>query len=182
MGEPERKKTPTWAIVVGILAAVGLLGIVVIGIMAALAVNGTKKYLAAAKGAEARNATGQLARGIVTCVENDLEGGKSLPPTAAPVPATLAEVAGKKYMSAGTDWDAPAYKCARFSMPMPQYYRYQWVRTSATEGSVLADADLDGDGKVDDAVSVQVTCTPGTGALTCRVGMPVVGGIKTAPP
>ena len=178
MSEPEKKKTPTWVIVIGILAALGLLGIVVLGIMAALAVSGAKKYLAAAKSAEGRNATMQLAKGLSACVANE----KELPPTAPPVPATLNEVRGLKYMSAGTDWDAPAYKCAHFSMTMPQYYRYQWVRTSATEGNVLGEADLDGDGKVDDAITVHLTCTSSASGLDCTAGVPTIGGIKTAPP
>jgi hypothetical protein len=178
MSEPEKKKTPLWALILIGVAVLGFVAFIGIGVMAALGVYGTRKFIANAKGAEARNATTQLALGLVMCSADQ----KELPPTTAPVPATLAEVAGRKYLSTTSDWAAPAFACAHFSMAMPQYYRYQWVRTKPTEGDVLAEGDLDGDGKIDDAVSVHVSCVPSAAGLTCTNGIPTITVGKPAGP
>lgn len=168
MSEPEKKKTPTWAIVLMVMAGIALLGILGLGVLSALAASGVRKYLEASKSVEGRITSSALARDIAACSDQKPE----LPDTASPVPATLADVKGKKYLSGAADWSAPAYECARFSLSAPQYYQYQWTRTSATSGRVVAQADLDGDGKVDSTFTATVTCTTAADGLACTATAP----------
>lgn len=177
MNPPAPQKKPTWLPTVGVLAAVGLLLIVARGIVGPHAVTQTRQVNVSAAEAEGREGTTQLGRGVASCVGDQ----KELPPTAPPVPASLAMVAGKKHLSAGTDWDAPAYVCARFRPTTSQHYRYQWVRTNAKEGSVVAEADFDGDGRVDDTITVYLTCEPRGAGLACTVGFPFLVGPRPDP-
>jgi hypothetical protein len=72
-----------------------------------------------------------------------------------------------KYQSAPDDWDDAAYTCGHFRLADPQYFQYQWVRTSATRGFVRAAADLNGDATPDFTFEQEVTCAE-TGS--CTVG------------
>jgi type IV pilus assembly protein PilA len=154
MNETTKKKgLPTWAIVL-IVVAVG--APIALGIFSALAIYGVRKYIMNAKRAEAAHVLASWSKGMVTCGEKD-----GLPLTSAPVPASLAAVSGKKYQSASSEWSDPAFVCAGFSVSDPQYFQYQWVQVSPAEGSMLAQADLDGDGNVDERVEVRVSCNAG---------------------
>lgn len=137
----------------------------VCGIAAALLASGccgaTSRYVEASKKAEGKNGVAAMARGVLKCAESS--GGK-LPATSALVPASLAQVSGKKYMSSPTDWQDPAFKCMGFSMADPQYFQYQWVLKSPTKGIARAVADLNGDGKPDSTLEMDVEC-----AGTCTV-------------
>ncbi len=156
------------------IVVVGLLFVIVaiVGILAALGISGARKYVSAAKASEGTMTVNRLASGMALCGSNRADDGTSpvLPETAPPVPATLAEVSGKKYMSAESDWSATAYSCAAFSVAMPQYFRYQWLAQSATAGVARGEADLDGDGVAEVIVEATVTCPSGA---PCVVG-PVV--------
>ena len=117
-----------------------------IGMMASLAISGVRKYLVAAKSAEARNTIGQIAKDYVVWWER--EDGKprgrrkllSFPP----VPKTIPR--GVKYQSMPSDWKA--WEPLRFTMDAPQYYQYE-VRASkdGSSADIFARGDLDGDGK-----------------------------------
>lgn len=155
-----KKGMSALAIVLIILGALGVLVVAGIGVMAALAVYGTRKYIDTAKQAEGRMGVTMLARGMERCFEDE----SKLPPTARPVPATLAAVSGKKYQSSPSDWSDAAYKCAHFEGPgggTPQYFQYAWTLTDATHGTARAVADLDGDGKADADFSATVSCVAG---------------------
>lgn len=96
---------------------------------------------------------------------------RALPPSTQPVPASLADVAGKKYMSSRDDWEKAGFgACIRFEWSSPQYFQYQWEKTSETGGVVHAQGDLDGDGAAETKLDVPVTCTDAP--LTCKVGLP----------
>lgn len=155
-----KKGLSTGAIIAIVAGVVVLVVVAVVGVMAALGIAGFRNYLGAAKSAEGRAEVGRLARGMALCGPGRGADGQSaaLPPTAPPVPATLAEVSGKKYMSSSADWSDPAYTCAAFSVSMPQYFRYQWLATSDTEGVARAEADLDGDGTAEVIFESKVTC------------------------
>jgi hypothetical protein len=168
---PSKKKTPAWAIVLIVLAAFAFVGIVFLGVMAAVGVYGARQFIARSKGAEAHFSAGTLALGVSTrCVEAD---GK-LPPTSPAVPATLAPIRGTKYASTTADWAAPAFTCAGFSLSAPQYFRYQWIQLSPTTGEVVAEGDLDGDGRVDSSVKIPITCSTTSTGLTCVRGTPTI--------
>lgn len=116
---------------------------------------GVSKYLEQSKKAEGKTGIASMASGVVACAA--LSGGK-LPATSAMVPAALSQVSGKKYASSAKDWEDPAFKCMKFSMSAPQYYQYQWILKSPTAGIARAVADLDGDGKPDSTLEMDVSC------------------------
>jgi hypothetical protein len=166
MTQPVAEQAPrkkTWLIVV--LVIVGFLGLVaLIGIP--LAIFGVRKYIIQAKRAEGRNAIAVLAQGIARCPS--AQGGRfALPPTSRPVPPQLASVSGMKYQSAPADWQDEAYVCSGFRLADPQFFQYQWVRTSPTRGTVRATADLDGNADPDIQLEQEVSCADGA---TCTVG------------
>ncbi|HEY2405853.1 MAG TPA: prepilin-type N-terminal cleavage/methylation domain-containing protein [Polyangiaceae bacterium] len=135
--------------------------VAIIGILAALAVFGVRKYLANAKTAEARNALGQMAKDAVTAYDKE---GMSATVLALGAVATVnhrlcssavevpsAAPKGAKYQSSPTDWVGAnkdsGWSCLKFSMQDPQYFAYNYTSTGA-EGSFacIANGDLDGDG------------------------------------
>jgi type IV pilus assembly protein PilA len=141
--------------------------VAIVGILAALAIYGVRKYMANAKTAEAKNSLGQLAKdasgafnrekmaagvmaaGSSTGVANTLCGSAT-----ATVPAAVGSVKGKKFQSTQSDWDADnqykGWSCLKFSMAEPQYYMYGYA-ASGTQGNngetftATAKGDLDGD-------------------------------------
>jgi type IV pilus assembly protein PilA len=106
---------------------------VLVGVLAALGIYGTRKYLAAAKTAEAKNSIGAIAREAVAAYEREaLVGGKlvtsHLCETAIPVPASLSSVKALKYQpnsAAGTDFNSgdaqTGWTCLKFAMTSPIY-------------------------------------------------------------
>ena len=129
--------------------------VAIIGILAALAIYGVRRYLQSAKTAEAKNSLGAMGRGALGAYEREdtppealAEGTISVQFThdicagaAAIVPA--APPSGKKYQpnaAPGTDYDNGGsdngWKCLKFSMSTPTYfaYGYQGARVGGTLG------------------------------------------------
>jgi len=152
-----------------VLLAVFGVGILLIGVMAVLAIAGTRKYLSAAKSAEATNTIGEIAIDTTQAYEREsftgtLKAGAAVgsdhvlcASASHPVPASIHQVAAKKYMSSPLDWtsDPPdqGFTCLKFEMYTPQYYQYDYRRTGGATGSAVGDGfeaeakgDLDGDG------------------------------------
>jgi hypothetical protein len=147
-------------IVIAIIAAVA---VPLIGVFAAISIYGVKKYLTNAKMGEGQQNVGALAKGVVSCAQqNDPATSKprGLPETSLGVPATLAEIKGSKYQSAPAEWNDATFVCANFRMLGPQYFQYRWVKRSETSGAAIAMADLDGNGSADGAFEQPVTCSP----------------------
>lgn len=137
--------------------------VAIVGVLAALAVYGVKKYLLNAKTAEARNSLGQIAKDASMAYEREsmdgtvlAEGGSTnvvnkICPTSSKVPATIDAVKQKKFQSAATDWSTdPGWKCLKFTMNDPQYYMYQYTNASDTSFTAEAQGDLDGNGTSSD--------------------------------
>ena len=140
--------------------------VAIIGILAALAIFGVKKYVTNAKTAEARNTIGQISKDaagayskeiMVASVLDDaaqVAGSSVLCKSSTAVPSDPTLIAGKKYQSStanGADYNAgdsmTGWACLHFSMEGPQYFQYQY--TAATDNSkfsAIAVGDLDGDG------------------------------------
>lgn len=150
----KKKGLPTWVIVLIVLAVAAP---VIIGILAAFAIYGVRKYMVEAKSQEAAQVLTTWSQGMVGCGERE---GR-LPPSSRPVPATLGQVSGLKYQSGTLDWAEAAYTCASFNLSDPQYFQYQWELKSDTEGVMRAVADLDADGEPDEAFEARVTCSGG---------------------
>jgi type IV pilus assembly protein PilA len=138
--------------------------VAIVGILAALAIYGVRRYMSNAKSAEARNSLGQMGKdaitayakegmsatvltmGVSTGVSNRICDGAGV----AAVPADKASIEGKKYQSSPAEWDT--WSCLHFSMNDPQYYMYDYTSSSGDLGATgatftcTANGDLDGDG------------------------------------
>lgn len=106
--------------------------VAIIGVLAAIATYGVRKYLQAAKTSEAKQAVGSIARGA-SVAYNSLE---ALCANAKAVPATVPK--GTKYEpnnKEGSDFEtgttSEGWKCLKFSINDPVYYRYSYVKGSA---------------------------------------------------
>jgi type IV pilus assembly protein PilA len=141
--------------------------VAIVGVLAAIAVYGVRKYVASAKTAEARNALGQLGKdasaafdregmeGEILGMGNAAGASRRLCPSAAhAIPPSPDQIRGQKYQSSPTDWnDGAGWACLKFHMKDPQYYQYNYVAAPATGGGNVGDAftglaqgDLNGDG------------------------------------
>jgi type IV pilus assembly protein PilA len=154
---PKKSSFPVWLIV--LLLAVPAL-VAVVGILAVLAIYGTRKYIANAKTAEARSTIGQLSKDAVAAYERD---GKLCPSASSPIPATVPHAA--KYQSTPSEWDVDKAKnagfaCLRFSMDQPQYYQYDY-KSTPSGFTVTAHGDLDGDG-TESSFELEARLTGGT--------------------
>ncbi len=167
-----KKKTNPIVIVAVVLGALVVCGIAGVGVIGALGVSGSRKYLENSKRAEGMASSGAIARGVIACAEQEKLGEGTLaagttaktgglPSTTPAVPSDLSKIRGKKYVAAPTDWESPSWRCIKFSMMMPQYFQYQWVKENDTAGKVVAKADLNGDGSADAHLETPVTCSGG---------------------
>jgi type IV pilus assembly protein PilA len=133
--------------------------VAIIGVLAALAIYGVRKYLTNAKTAEARTALGRIAKdaqsawdresmaGAVLSLGSSAANSRSLCPEAAAVPIALASVANSKYQSSPTEWKGAGWSCLRFTMDGPQYFQYDYSitggSTNTAGGGFLAEAHAD---------------------------------------
>jgi type IV pilus assembly protein PilA len=135
--------------------------VAIIGVLAALAIYGVRRYLASAKTSEAKNTIGAIARASSAAYErenaaseeiaegsNSTSASHSLCGTATTVPATVPK--GTKYQpktTNGQDYDSgnmtTGWKCLKFSMTQPHYYQYQYSKdTKATNSNNPAKCDV----------------------------------------
>jgi type IV pilus assembly protein PilA len=157
---PPKKKFPVWLIVV--LATAGAFCLIV-PVLAVLGIYGTRKYIANAKTAEARNALGQIAKDAAMAYESeplDLPPGKHAVhrlcgSASTSVPTSITFVTARKYQSSAADWEVDkatnaGFYCLKFAMDTPQYYQYSYTAHGASapgDGFVgMAHGDLNGDG------------------------------------
>lgn len=141
--------------------------VAIVGILAALAIFGVKKYVTNSKTAEARNTVGQISKDGAGAWSKEIMAGTILADGATAiganvlctestaVPASMVDVKGRKYQSktgAGLDYNTGDYKsgwtCLHFMMEGPQYYQYQYTNADATHFAAVAKGDLNGDGTV----------------------------------
>jgi type IV pilus assembly protein PilA len=142
--------------------------VAIIGILAALAIAGVKKYMTNAKSAEARNSlgtmsglaaqvwTGEKMAGALLADGATVGSTHNLCTDTTKVPAAMTSVKGLKYQSSSKDTEdfhtgdsAGGWKCLGFTLDSPQYYQYQYVKTTTPVGfDAIAQGDLNGDGTV----------------------------------
>lgn len=150
--------------------------VAIIGVLAALAIYGVRRYLASSKTSEAKNNIGAIARGAVGAYERETAAAEmvaegsassaashSLCASATAVPGAVP--AGKKYQPRtgnGVDFEkgdsTTGWQCVKFNMTQPIYYQYQYTlgSTPAAPNNAAnctppcfeagAVGDLDGDG------------------------------------
>jgi type IV pilus assembly protein PilA len=139
--------------------------VAIIGVLAALAVYGVRRYLLNAKTAEARNAVGQMAKDAKTAFERESMSPGIMPAgnsTAVnnnlcadaekSVPANIGLVKGMKYQSSALEWRASGdptkgFQCLHFELTDAQYFMYDYKGTTGANGVFVASAngDLNGD-------------------------------------
>jgi type IV pilus assembly protein PilA len=136
--------------------------VAIIGVLAALAIYGVRKYLTNAKTAEARSALGRLAKdaasawdresmsGTVLIIGASAANARALCADGPPVPGTVTKISNQKYQSSPADWKAGGWPCLKFTMDGPQYFMYQYVRDSATQFTAHAKGDLNGNSTMSD--------------------------------
>jgi type IV pilus assembly protein PilA len=124
--------------------------VAIIGVLAALAIFGVRKYLASAKSAEARNTIGAINRAAVSAFERELLPSQLLPGGTTSVQSihTLCDTStmvpsggppkAKKYQpnrAPGSDYETgdatTGWKCLRFGMDEPHFYAYKYSKGSA---------------------------------------------------
>ena len=142
--------------------------VAIVGILAALAIYGVRKYITNAKTAEARNSLGQMSKdasaaynregmaGTVLAIGNSTTITNALcKSSTASVPAAKAGIAARKYQSKPQEWtdvdQFTGWTCLKFSMQDPQYFMYNYTQTGSTSVAggtfkTLANGDLNGDG------------------------------------
>jgi len=133
--------------------------VAIIGILAALAIYGVRRYMASAKTSEAKNTIGGISRSATQAYERESANNQMLPDatsgtvptnalcTSAPgVPSSFASVKGIKYQPStadGSDFNVPAaaadtgrdsWKCLKFSLTQPTYYQYGYGAGAAPTG------------------------------------------------
>lgn len=124
--------------------------VAIIGVLAAIAVYGVGRYLAAANASEAKHMVGEISRSAHAAFERERMGSDALADgslstqvshdlcdTADPVPATVPK--GVKYQpstAAGTDFygggETVGWRCLKFSSDHPILYQYNYTRGSST--------------------------------------------------
>ncbi|HWZ91941.1 MAG TPA: prepilin-type N-terminal cleavage/methylation domain-containing protein [Polyangiaceae bacterium] len=141
--------------------------VAIVGILAALAIFGVKKYVNNAKTAEARNTVGMISKdaagawskeimaGSILADAATVAGANQLCAASTAVPTAMSSVQGKKYQSstaANADYNTgdskTGWTCLHFTMEGPQYYQYSYLNPSATTFTAQAQGDINGDGTV----------------------------------
>jgi type IV pilus assembly protein PilA len=137
--------------------------VAIVGVLAALAIYGVRKYVLNAKTTEARNSLGQIAKDASSAYSRDGMSPAVLPlgsttgvvnilcVSSSAIPTLVTQVKGQKYLSKPSEWDDSGWRCLRFGMQDPQYYQYQYTATGTRRASgnqfiATAHGDLDGDG------------------------------------
>jgi type IV pilus assembly protein PilA len=137
--------------------------VAIIGVLAALAIYGVRKYLTNAKTAEARMGLGRLAKDAQVAYEKEAMAGGFIaltnsrtiahalcPDVTQSVPDVIGDVSNQKYQSSPDEWNANGWACLKFSMQDPQYFMYNYDANGSAAANddftATAQGDLDGDG------------------------------------
>jgi type IV pilus assembly protein PilA len=144
--------------------------VAIIGILAALAIYGVKKYLTNAKTSEAKTNLGRLGKDAVSAFERETmdyslaqagdetkavhrlcdTAGNAVPKSKG----TNGVPKGSKIQPDPSDWSGDSvtgWKCLKYSVDSPVYYQYMYTATSPTDATAAsfvatATGDLNGDG------------------------------------
>jgi len=170
--------------------------VAIIGVLAALAVFGVRRYVLNSKTAEARNALGGMAKAASMAYDREILAGAILTvgnstgivshfcsSSSASVPASPSSVQGKKYQSSPSEWttgDAVSgWSCLRFAMTDPQYYMYTYAEVGSMGApnesfTAGANGDLDGNGVLSTFSLYGLLQSGSTGAMVATVAPAIV--------
>jgi type IV pilus assembly protein PilA len=133
--------------------------VAIIGVLAALAIFGVRRYLASAKSSEAKSSLGAIARNAQAVFERETVASEIVPDAMnssalshalcksadAAVPAVVPS--GKKYQPStikGADFDTgdglTGWKCLKFNISTPIFYRYNYKAGGGYVAAGLAGA------------------------------------------
>ena len=166
--------------------------VAIVGVLAALAIYGVRKYIANAKTAEARNSLGQMGKDASSAYAREGMAGTvlALGATAdisnrlcsaagATIPAASTSIQGKKYQSSPAEWAVDSatlhtgFACLKFSMTDPQYFMYSYDSngTGNTSGyfNAIANGDLNGDTTLSTFIVAGKIQSGASGGLECTV-------------
>lgn len=140
--------------------------VAIIGVLAALAIYGVKKYVTNSKTAEARQMLGRISKDAAAAYHKENLAGTVLAAGTATaisqrlcgsatnmVPAAKTSIAGMKYQSQSSDWATGSategWRCLKFGIDGAQYFMYQYTAANETTAtgtfSAFAYGDLNGD-------------------------------------
>ncbi len=148
--------------------------VAIIGVLAALAIYGVRRYVFTAKTAEAKEGIGRIAKdasssynaermaGTVLGLQATVAGSNQFCDAATNlVPADSTVIQGRKYQSSPSEWNeglgvdgaSPVgWPCLGFAMQDPQYFQYGYAATCGDACDAVGDSftaiahgDLDGD-------------------------------------
>jgi type IV pilus assembly protein PilA len=136
--------------------------VAIIGVLAALAIYGVRRYLLNSKTAEAKTALGRIAKDASSAYQREhmdptmLAAGEDAKAAhrfcgsvsgGGPVPGSIPS--GTKVQTTPDNWDGDkdnGWKCLKFVMNEPQYYSYTYTSEDTTAGfGATANGNLDGD-------------------------------------
>jgi len=133
--------------------------VAIIGVLAALAIYGVRRYLLNSKTAEAKTTLGRIGKDASTAYQRErmpsevLAAGDSSDATHAfcasaggMVPSAIPSA--QKTQTAPSDWDGTeteGWRCLKFSMSDPQYYSYEYEANVSSNFTTRAYGNLDGD-------------------------------------
>jgi type IV pilus assembly protein PilA len=141
--------------------------VAIIGVLAALAIYGVRKYVANAKTAEARNSLGQIAKDSARHFQKQAIAPQTMAQSTSvaitgglcatasnTVPSSGTVPAAKKYQSMKSEWDGAlsptiGWYCLQFEIDQPQYFLYNYTATGTLGNagdtfSATANGDLNG--------------------------------------
>jgi type IV pilus assembly protein PilA len=138
----------------------------IIGILAALAIYGVRRYVLNSKTAEARMMLGRISKDAAAAYHREHMAGTVMSAgastaisqrlcgsAAAKVPSDPTAIKASKYQSQASDWAAGdmdnGWRCLKFSIDGPQYFQYGYTANAPTDAtgsySATANGDLNGD-------------------------------------
>lgn len=131
----------------GVMALIGFfVAVPVIGILAAFAIAGVRRYLTSAKSAEAKVTVAQIYQAASAAY--DAQG--KLCDSSTPVPREAPS--GRKEMVQSSAFDqgdeTTGWRCLKFSLAQTVYFSYRYEREGDDAFVVTAHGDLDADGNV----------------------------------
>lgn len=120
----------------------GLGGVILIGLLVAIAIPAFTQYVKRTKASEAERVIAALQHSALQYYQDSgTDGACHFPPSANPVPAgepcceQVGPTGGERWTPAAKTWEQPGWKALSFSQPEGTYFAYQTINKEPQEGS-----------------------------------------------